>query len=351
MTHQDTPDAADIAGALQAAIAHHQGGRLADAEASYRQVLRTAPHHADALHLLGLVLAQSGNYQGAVELFKQAIRAAPAAFTYYNSLGNALHALGQLDAAAVNLRQAVKLSPDYAEAQLNLGNVLQDQGQLADAVASYRLALAAQPEYAAAHINLGNALQDQGLLKDAAASYGRALKIDPGYAAAHGNLGNVLCDLGQFDAAVASYRAALALAPDLAEIRSSLLFTMAYRGSATPQEYLREARQWELGSVPAPAREAARARRFERRSPVNRRLRVGYVSGDFRQHPVSYFVEQLLAHHDGGLFEIFSYSTCAIQDDTTDRLRKLSEHWRSLVEGQRRSRAPASRRRPDRRAG
>ncbi len=360
------PIAAETLDALQTAIEHHKAGRLAQAEALYREALRRAPNHSDALHLLGLLAAQTGRYEVAVDLINQAINAKPSEQIYYNSLGNALrsqgklyeaaasyrkalalrsdaaethynlgnalHELGQLNDAVANFRQALQIKPDYADAHLNLGNALQDLGQLNEAVASYRQALQIKSDFADGHVNLGNVLQDLGKLKEAEASYRRALEIKPDFAEAHSNLGNILCDLGKLDDARASYRLAVAIKPYLAEAHSSLLFLMAYRGSGSPWDYLLEAEQWETRTLPSSTLRSARQRDFRRATLANRRLRVGYVSGDFRQHPVSYFLEQLFAHHDRTRIELFAYPTSAMRDQVSEKLQSLSDHWHSLVE-------------------
>jgi len=248
-----------------------------------------------------------------------------------NNLGLALHALGDLDDAVACFCRALQVEPTYADAHVNLGSALQDRAQVAEAVASYRRALEIEPEDARAHVNLGNALQDLGQLQQAAASYRRALEVRPDFAEAHSNLGNVLADLGEFDSATASYRRAVEIKPDLAEAHSSLLCLMTYRGSVPVAEYLLEARQWETRALPRAALESPPRRDFKRRPLANRRLRVGYVSGDFRLHPVSYFVKQLLEHHDRARIELFAYPTSSMRDRTTEQLQRLTEHWHPLV--------------------
>ncbi|OGT03402.1 MAG: hypothetical protein A2Z65_07845 [Gallionellales bacterium RIFCSPLOWO2_02_58_13] len=162
-------------------------------------------------------------------------------------------------------------------------------------------------------------------------SYRQALKIKPDFVEAYSNLGNALRDLGQFDDAVASYRRALAIKPDYAEAYSNLLFLYGYHALIDSGEYLAHARDWEQSCVPAPDRQAARRRVFRHPPLTGRRLKVGYVSGDYRQHAVSYFVEQLFAHHDQTRIELFAYSTQGKRDAVTERLQALAEHWITLA--------------------
>ena len=213
---------ASIHKAMQAAVEHHQAGRLPQAEAIYRQILQAAPNHPDALHLLGLIAHRAGKSEIAVELIGKAISVNPSSPTYHNNLGNALKDQGKLDAAIDSYRKALVLKPDLAETHYNLGNVLQEQGKLDAAVECYRKALALKPDYAVAHYNLGFVLQDQGKLDEAINSYRKALSLKTNYAEAHNILGIALQDQGKLDAAVECYRKALALKPDYAEAHSNL---------------------------------------------------------------------------------------------------------------------------------
>ena len=174
-------------------------------------------------------------------------------------------------------------------------------------------------------------LKDLGQLDAALASYRRALELKPDLAEAYNNVGGVLKDLGQLDAAVASYRKALELKPDFADAYSNLLFLYSYNALIDPQEYLAQARNWEQACVSAQDRQAARQRIFQRRPLAGRRLRVGYVSGDYRQHAVSYFIEQLFAHHDRARIELFAYSTQGHRDAVTERLQAMVDHWVPLM--------------------
>jgi tetratricopeptide (TPR) repeat protein len=200
---------------MQNGIKHHRAGRLAEAEASYRQILLTQSSHADALHLLGVVAHQTGQNDLAVELIDKAIKINGQNAAYFSNLGNALR--GKLDEMIAAYRQAILIKPDYADAHSNLGNALREQGKLEEAEAAYRQAIWIKPDLAEAHSNLGTVLFDQGKLDEAEAAYRQAIRIKPGHAKAHSNLGNVLQDLGKLDEAVDAYRRAIKIRPDYAE--------------------------------------------------------------------------------------------------------------------------------------
>ena len=199
--------------ALEMAVAHHQAGRLPQAESLYRQILENEPDHAIALHLLGVIAHQFGKSDRAVGLIQKALSIQPQYADAHNNLGTALQELGKLEDAAASYERALAIKPDYTQAHNNLGNALQNMGRPKEAVASYGRALKLAPDYAEAHNNLGNALQDLGRLEDAVTSHNRALALNPDYAKAHNNLGNALRGLGRAEEAFACQRRAVALDP------------------------------------------------------------------------------------------------------------------------------------------
>ncbi len=212
----------DLQGMCARAIQFHQRGELAEAERIYRQILELDPHHADSLHLLGVLAHQVGRDDVAVELIRKAIARDKRPAAYHSNLGTAFQALGRLDEAAACYERALAIHPELAEAQMNLGAVLEALGKRELAEARFRRALALCPDLAEAHVNLGNILQAQGKLAEAVASHQRALTLKPGLAEVHGNLGNALQAQGKLEEAAASYRRALELKPEMAEVLGNL---------------------------------------------------------------------------------------------------------------------------------
>ena len=207
------PPSMTVSEAVQLALGHHRAGRLADAEALYRQILRVQPEHPKVLHGLGLMAAQSGRTDVAIALLERAIRSDPSDAAFHNHLGTVYPAAGRLDEAIAALRRAVALKPDYADAHNNLGVALFNAGQTDAAIACYDAALALQPEYADAWGNRGNAAAARGDLDNAIACFEMAIRLQPAYAEAFNGMGLVLATQGRYAEAVASYRHAVALAP------------------------------------------------------------------------------------------------------------------------------------------
>jgi tetratricopeptide (TPR) repeat protein len=212
------------------ALRFHQQGQLADAERLYRQVLDLDPHHADSLHLLGVLAHQVGRNDVAVELISKAIARDRRPAAFHSNLGTALQALGRLEEARACYEQALAINPNLAEAQMNLGAIFEAQGKHQEAEASFRRALRVNPNLAEAHVNLGNMLQAQGKLEEAVASQARAMALKPDFAEACFNHANALQALGRLEEAASSYQRALALKPDRAEYHGNLANTLLAMG-------------------------------------------------------------------------------------------------------------------------
>ncbi len=205
-----------------AAVRHHQGGRFADAEQLYEQIVRRDPHHADALHLCGVLAHQTGRQDAAATLIGRAILENNRMPAFHNNLGNVLKAQGRLEEADASYRNALTLKPDYFEAYYNLGLLRQTLGRFDEAAACYEKVLAYKPDHAEAYNNLGNALQAQGKLDQALAAYGRALSYKPGFSDAYNNAANIHRAMGHAEAAIANYTQALQLQPNHTEALHNL---------------------------------------------------------------------------------------------------------------------------------
>lgn len=399
--------------ALKQAIAHHEAGRLPEAEQLYRAILQAQPDHAEGNYGLGMIACQIGQFVGALPYLNAALAANPShpqfALTYAEALlavgqpqeaqktlnsmnrerysaaaqslrkkiGAALpeHAspVGMTAAAETNqliaqfnagqfaalehkaryllkndsnsgfvwqilgaalemqgkdglyeLKMAAQFLPNDAGAHNNLGKALRDHGQFDDAVASYRQALAIKPDFAVAHSGFGMTLRCLGQIDAALASYRQALLLKPDYVEAYNNIGRALLDFGQQDEAISHLRRALEIKPDYPEVHNNLLMALQYVPSTSSDELFAAHRhfgeQFEAALKPnwrVPAND---------RDP-GKRLKIGYVSGDFRMHPVAYFIEPVLANHDKSQVEVFCYSNSARHDTFTDRLIAEADHW------------------------
>jgi predicted O-linked N-acetylglucosamine transferase (SPINDLY family) len=216
------------------------------------------------------------------------------------------------------------LKPHYAQAHSNLGTVLLAQGNLKAAEASFRAALAIDSGLVSAYINLGTLFQETGQISLAQQSHLQALRLDPSSALVHINLGAVLQEMGEHDRAIASCRRALELRPGYADAQHNLLFTLNYHPDLEAQEIFAAYREYDE-LIGRPLR--SRWRDHGNLRDPSKRLRVGYVSPDFRQHSVRHFLEPLLTYHDERLVEVFAYAEVSQEDAATARYRGYVDHW------------------------
>jgi protein O-GlcNAc transferase len=352
----------NISNSVQAAIEDYQNGNLKEAESICREILRIRPDDIYVLNLLGNILRDKGDVDKATECYKAAIkRNTQYPGSYYN-LAKILHSAGKLDEAISYYRKAIELDPDFPGSYFYLGNVYQEKGRLDEAIRCYRKAIELDPKFPGLYVNLGNVYQEKGRLDEAINSYEGALSVDPDSAAALHNLGNAYQEKGQFGVAISNYKRALQIDPARADTYSSLGNAYFNQGKLEEAEgCFRHALEIKPGFLYAysylllllncSSRYSAsdiysEHRRFAEKlaEPLypticsypnecvpERRLKVGYVSPDFKRHPVSFFIEPVLISHSRKEFEIFCYSNVEAEDEVTMRIKQYVKRWRNIV--------------------
>jgi predicted O-linked N-acetylglucosamine transferase (SPINDLY family) len=376
---------------LEQAITCSAQGSSAEALELFRRVLAVEPDNFDALHGIGIVCGQCGEFGPAAEYFARAAQRQPDNFLAHYNHGKALEESARYDAALTAYDRALSLAPDLPEAHFNRALVLQRLGRPHEALPAYDRAIALRPGYADAYVNRGAALAELGrwdeavascdtaisfrpdhgeayynrgvILQDlerypeALANYDKVVRLLPRYTDAHYNRGIILVIQGRVDEAVQSLERAVSIRPDYALAHMELGHARMYRGDlACARQNLQQAIELEPDLVQAhhnrlfmmnyqplvPAQVGAAHRDFADRfeapllsswgPPSNgrdpgRRLKVGYVSPDLRQHSVAYFLEPVLAHHDKTRVEVYCYYNRIVEDTVTARLRPLADHW------------------------
>ena len=257
---------------------------------------------ADRLHLCIVQAAQqaaAGDHGAAVDSYRETLELEPGDPRIWCNFGAELDAIGQAEEAELAYRRALELDPALAQAWYNLGRLLQLEWQVTESERCYRVA--------AAHVD-ANANRPLWLL-------------------IHRNWGLLLYNQGRPREAVALYREALAEYPQAADLVSNLLLTMLYDERCTQAEsfaeHLAYAQRFE-----APLR-ADWLPHANSREP-GKRLKIGYVSPDFRAHSVAFFIEPVLAHHDPEQIDVYCYYSHSILDEVTLRLKSLVQHWRDI---------------------
>jgi len=313
---------------LDSAIEHHRAGRLAEAEAIYRQILSAQPNDPNALHLLGLVSHQIGRGDQAVDLIRRAIAANPGIADIHANLAVVLSEQGQIDEAIDAYRRALELNPSPAGRHSSLARLLHQVGRFAEAIAAFRQAAALQPDSAEAPYNLAKALHENDEFDEAIVLYRKALALRPDYAQAFNNLGNALKETGQVTEAIECYRRAVDLKAS-PRAASNLLYALYFLPEDDPTRIRREHDAWAQTQARPSPRTADPATR-DRDAGSSTRIRIGYVSPDFRRHVVGFNMLPLFREHDHGGFEIFCYSNVPSPDELTDRFRSYADQWRDI---------------------
>jgi protein O-GlcNAc transferase len=316
--------------------------RFDEALASYDTAIALRPDFAEAHVNRGNVLRDLKRIDEALASHSNAIALRPGFAEAYINRGTALRDLRRLDEALTSYDRAIALKPDYAEAYSNRGKVLWDLRRLDEALASYAKAIALKPDYADAYNNRGNTLRELGRLGEALASYDKAIALQPNYAEAHSNRGGALVDLKRQEDALASYAAALAIEPDLMPARQGIgmvaqsICDWTLTGAPTddnlqyftpfaalahcddPAAHLRCATYHIHERVPTEPRPlwSGTARRHDK-------IRIAYVSADFRDHAVAHLIAGLIEAHDRSRFEVIGVSLG--MDDQSAMHRRLTE--------------------------
>jgi len=355
-----------LAAQPQQADAHHmlglvyyQTNRNALAVKHLEQALAINPKQVDYLNHYGLALRAAGNMDASIKSFQQAILLQPKDLDLQLNLGNTLLAANRFEEAASHYRRVLKVKPREDEVRAALCHCLSSQGNQAHTIGNFTQAEACfqeatqlNPQDPTLLYNLGNAQRELGKPNDAAKQYQKALQLDPNDADTHNNLGNVQRELGQLDLAVASYTTALKLNPklyhakvhlvhqkqhmcdwdgleaDIQQIRHWVMhepsaqispFAFLAMPSTSAEEQRTCASNWANNRY-AQLMQHGKQLNFANRTSHNKKIRIGYLSADFRLHPLAFLISELIELHDKNRFETYAFSY-GVNDKTSPRAR------------------------------
>jgi protein O-GlcNAc transferase len=354
------PDFADVCNNLAAAL--RSAGRLDEAIAHFKQAATMRPGFAMPLTNLGAVLYSCGRYQEAADAYRQSLAIAEADPEVHNLLGNtllnlqkpaeamvcferamalrpdfaepwnnranALRMLGRLEESIEAYRRAIAVRPDLPEPYCNMSTPLMMLGRTEEAMAALRCAIALRPTLVEAHCKLGAALLLQSDPDSAAAAGEQALRIQPDYASPHNLLGDAWKERGRIDLAVEEFRKAVDLGPTFVTAHDSLVYSILFDPAYNPPRILAEHAKWNRQHA-LRFRDSWRA--FKNDRNPDRRLRIGYVSPDFRDHVIGRNILPVLSRHDSEAIEVFCYSSVIQPDGATERFRTASSVFREVA--------------------
>ncbi|NKB21293.1 MAG: tetratricopeptide repeat protein [Alphaproteobacteria bacterium] len=302
-------------------------GRPEDALGVLERAIEIDPEGVDVLNNLAAAYRETDRFSDAAIVANRAVSLRPNDAELQTNLAVALLGTAQSDAALSAAQRAVELAPNSPEAQNALGSAYLALQQRKEAIGAFRAAVTAGPDFADATRNLALSLQEAKQLSEAAKTYQKATERWPEDAAAYAGLARTSRMMGRTDHAVEAYRMAISLSPGNRRYHSNLLFSLVGDANQDGESLLAEHRKWhEQHALPL---EPAAPQYTNIRNP-QRRLKIGYVSADFRSHPVGRIVQPVIAAHDRNVVEVFCYSGTAKPDGVTNETEESCDNWQPI---------------------
>lgn len=308
------------------ALESFQAKRYDEALALFQSICQVDRLDADARLTCGVIAGLRGDNVLAEDYCRQALALDPKLATAHFNLGIALRSQGRFMEACQSFKRATELLVGYSEAMDALAHAYISLYDWPAAVQTLNEIISIWPRKAEMHSNLGTVYQAMGRNQDAIVAYEAALKINPRLGVTLNSLGSACLGQGDFEQAERCFRQCLAATPGDLQARSNLLMLLNYLPDADAAIVFKEHLEW--GRVVQ-----TRIRRLDPVKPTRdtqRRLRVGYLSPDFREHSVASFIEPVLKHHDRSQFEVCCYSYLPTPDETTQRIKAAVDVWRDI---------------------
>jgi len=359
-----SPNHAVVHGNL--ACVYYEQGLIDLAIDTYRRAIELQPNFPDAYCNLANALKEKGLVQESEECYNTALQLSPTHADSLNNLANIKREQGYIEEATRLYLKALEVFPEFAAAHSNLASILQQQGKLNEALLHYKEAIRIQPAFADAYSNMGNTLKEMHDVQGALQCYTRAIQINPAFADAHSNLASVHKDSGNIPEAIQSYRTALKLKPDFPDAYCNLAHCLQivcdwtdYSGrmkkivsivadqldkNRLPSVHPHHSMLYPLSHQFRKAIAGRHAQlclekiqvlhkpmyRFSNSLAPDGRLRIGYVSSDFGNHPTSHLMQSIPGVHNRARVEIFCYSLSP--DDGTTFRQKVSREAEHFID-------------------
>ena len=310
---------------ISAAEAFLIDGKLGASETLCRQVLNEERENADALAVLGRLAYMTGNQEQARRMLLRATQIAPNSASHHFTLGDIHHSFGDIEAAVSSYYSALNLDPNFYGVLVNLSNSLLILQKYTAAEEISRRAIELVPESAEAHSNLGQAFLKQGRLTEAHRALSKSVAIAPQRPDLLNNYGVLQQLIGDVGGAIKSFQTALERDPQatLAQrnLKIAVLNSPSWDTRALFKLHVELAKRYNRHG--GPGKSTARSG-----YATDRKLRIGYISSDFHDHPVGNNLIPLLTHHDRNVLEITLYANVEAPDQKTALFQDKTDYWR-----------------------
>ncbi len=298
-----------------------------DAKKYFEQALSFDPKNAEAYNNMGVAWKRDGYVDHAFSCFARASEIKPDFADARNNIGSALYAFGDNDMAEAEVRKGIELSPDSPAAYCILGKILRAKNKPTESVAALNQAIQLAPDVSEAYREMGLTLSENNQLDAAIRAYRLGINCDPKDGVAYNNLGMCHVMKGELDEALECFDSAIEAIPTFSLAHSNKLFSLNYIPNITHSELVRE--HFAFGEMwDRPYDENA----FTNVPDPERKLKIGYVSPDFRKHVVLTFIEEMLKNHDRDQIELYAYAEVFKADESTERVKGYMDHWRYTIE-------------------
>ncbi|MGQ9837221.1 MAG: tetratricopeptide repeat protein [Cyanobacteriota bacterium] len=291
------------------------------------RALGLRPNYAEAYFEAGCLLLDQLQFKAAIALFEAALEHKPNFALAYNNMGIAYRHLKEPKKEEIQYRQALVHDPELGEAYSNLGLLLQNQRRHAEAIPVLQEAIRLKPDFLDAHRALGAAYKEVNRLQESVESFQRALEINPEDPSTYAGLAGTFLQQCRHEEAIQAYRKSASLAPGVIAFHGNILMGLHYAPDFDPEETYREHKKW--GDA-YQASVAQYRKPYHRDRDMQRPLRIGYISGDFKLHSVSLFFEHVYNHHNHEQFKIYCYSNGPTSDVVTERMREKADVWHDI---------------------
>ena len=296
----------------------------------FRKAIELNPVFIDAIYNLALLHFDRGSYTICIETADRLIELAPDFLNAFIMKGNALRELKAHQEAVSVLQSALKLGPENLKVLNNLSASLSQIGRHEEALVIAETAVnlkESKGRYEPYH-NLGAALQGLSRFGESISAYEKAIEINPKFFQGYYNVGIMRAELGEFESALQSYEKAIKITPDLSDAYANKLFVLNYHPGKTPEEVFAHYQQFDERFC-LPYKKSWF--KFDTLPPSERQIKVGYLSPDFKSHPVAKFMQPILEKHDRERFSIHAYAEVALkdEDEVTGLIKQHLDSWTS----------------------